>query len=174
MSRLWRNGLSAPMAAMMRRESGWSDQGETSWFQGLSGGKIWRPDRIVSASGVSNSTGFARGTFRFGLASAAAATAGQEQDSEQCVFHALVSVAEGTWVVWGTCMCHARPYFVLCLMAGGRFCCRFEHRGMVSKGWLYSSVDAHESTLRDGVPWPGADASCQCQRLPRAKGERGS
>ncbi len=29
-----------------------------SWFQGLSGGKTWSASRILSASGVSNITGF--------------------------------------------------------------------------------------------------------------------
>ena len=61
MSRLCRSGLSAPIEAMMFREFGCTGQRETSWFQGLSGGKTWSAARILSASGVSKSTGLVIG-----------------------------------------------------------------------------------------------------------------
>ena len=55
MSRLYWRALSAPMDATIAAESLCTGRPETSWFQGLSGGKTWSASRIASASGVSNS-----------------------------------------------------------------------------------------------------------------------
>src|SRR5438105_2991776 len=43
---------------MIFPEFGWTGSFEMSSFHGLSGGKTWRAARILSASGVSNTTGF--------------------------------------------------------------------------------------------------------------------
>jgi hypothetical protein len=57
MSRLYPSGLSAPMLRMMAGEFGCTGRFEMSSFHGLSGGKICIALRMLSASGVSKSTG---------------------------------------------------------------------------------------------------------------------
>ena len=61
MSVLQRSGFSGPIEAMMFFELGCTGQSDTTWFQGLSGGKTSKAERIASASGVSNITGLAIG-----------------------------------------------------------------------------------------------------------------
>ena len=58
MSRLYSSGFSGPIDAIIFAESGWTGRPEMSRFHQLSGGKTCRAARIVSASGVSNITGF--------------------------------------------------------------------------------------------------------------------
>src|SRR5258706_11916536 len=65
------------MDAMMRDESASTGSAEMSWFHGLSGGKTCSADRMASASGVSNITGFV--IFGIGGGGRAPAEAGPGQ-----------------------------------------------------------------------------------------------